>query len=135
MKSGGGNLLIVDDDEATTQTFARMLMLEGHHVRTANNAEDGLREAESRELDAIILDLRMPLINGLGFLYRLRSRERHRSTPVVIVTGDYFLDDEMTEELRALGVEVRFKPLWLEELADLARALLAGRNQGASFPS
>jgi len=128
MTSGPGNLLIVDDDEATTQTFARMLMLEGHHVRTANNAEDGLREAENRELDAIILDLRMPLINGLGFLYRLRSREHHRSTPVVVVTGDYFLDDEMAQELRALGAEVRFKPLWLEELADVARALLASRQ-------
>jgi DNA-binding response OmpR family regulator len=129
MKSGAGNLLIVDDDEATTQTFARLLMLEGHHVRTANNAEDGLREAEARHLDAIILDLRMPLINGLGFLDRLRARENHRSTPVVVVTGDYFLNDEMTDELQALGVEVRFKPLWLEDLADLARALLSARHR------
>jgi DNA-binding response OmpR family regulator len=129
MRSGAGNLLIVDDDEATTQTFARLLMLEGHQVRTANNAEDGLREAEARQLDAIILDLRMPLINGLGFLYRLRARENHRSTPVVVVTGDYFLNDEMTDELHALGVEVRFKPLWLEDLADLARALLSARQR------
>ena len=136
MKSGLGNLLIVDDDEATTQAFARMLILEGHHVTTANNAEDGLREAEGRQLDAIILDLRMPLINGLGFLYRLRSRERHRSTPVVVVTGDYCLNDEMTEELHALGAEVRYKPLWLDDLADLARALLgAGRGGSLSLPS
>ena len=58
---------------------------------------------------------------------RLRSRERHRSTPVAVVTGDHFLNDEMAEELQALGVEVRFKPLWLEDLADLARALLSAR--------
>jgi DNA-binding response OmpR family regulator len=121
---GTGHLLIVDDDKAVTQTFARMLTLDGHHVRTANSAEDGLRQAESSELDAIILDLRMPLINGLGFLYRLRARERDHHTPVVIVTGDYALDDDVTAELKDLGAEVRFKPLWLEDLVDLARALL-----------
>src|SRR6185503_565141 len=111
-QTGTGNLLIVDDDEAVTQTFARMLMLEGHYVRTANSAEAGLREAESANLDAIILDMRMPLINGLGFLYRLRARERNRHTPVVIVTGDYALEDDVTAELKILGAEVRFKPLW-----------------------
>ena len=52
-------ILIVDDDEGVTQTFARMLRLEGYHVRTAINAENGLREAEDCHPDAIILDLRM----------------------------------------------------------------------------
>jgi two-component system response regulator MtrA len=132
---GTGNLLIVDDDEAVTQTFARMLMLEGHYVRTANSAEDGLREVEASPLDAIILDLRMPLINGLGFLYRLRAREGSKRTPVVIVTGDYALDDDVTEELRVLGAEVRFKPMWLEELVDLARRLLKeSRNDQPPLP-
>ena len=68
-----GRLLIVDDDEGVTQTFAGILRLEGHQVRTAGNAQDGLREAEEFRPDAIILDLRMPLVNGLGFLYRLRE--------------------------------------------------------------
>lgn len=127
-----GHLLVVDDDEGVTQTFARMLMLEGHQVRTANSAEEGLREAESTDLDAIILDLRMPFINGLGFLYRLRERQRHRETPVVIVTGDYCLDDSVTSELRDLGVEVRFKPLWLDDLVDLARELLGEKRRRLS---
>jgi DNA-binding response OmpR family regulator len=117
-------ILIVDDDEGVTQTFARMLRLEGYHVRTAITAENGLREAEEGRPDAIILDLRMPLVDGLGFLRRLRARNDHRSTPVAIVTGDYFLDDAMSTELRELGAELRFKPLWLEDLVGLARNLL-----------
>lgn len=124
-----GQLLVVDDDEGVTQTFARMLMLEGHQVHTAHNAEEGLRQAESTDLDAIILDLRMPFINGLGFLYRLREREQNRETPVVIVTGDYCLDDSVTNELKDLGVEVRFKPLWLDDLVDLARDLLEEKRR------
>jgi DNA-binding response OmpR family regulator len=117
-------ILIVDDDEGVTQTFARMLRLEGYHVHTAINAETGLRQADRSHPDAIILDLRMPLLDGLGFLRRLRSREDHRGTPVAIVTGDYFLDDSVANELRDLGAELRFKPMWLEDLVGLARTLL-----------
>jgi DNA-binding response OmpR family regulator len=117
-------ILIVDDDEGVTQTFARMLRLEGYTVRTAVSAEKGLREAEQSQPDAIILDLRMPLVDGLGFLRRLRSHDAQRHTPVAIVTGDYFLDDAVSAELRELGAELRFKPLWLEDLVGLARNLL-----------
>lgn len=124
-----GRLLVVDDDEGVTQTFARMLMLEGHQVSTAHSAEEALREAESEHPDAIILDLRMPFINGLGFLYRLREREEHRETPVVIVTGDYCIDDDIAGELHDLGVEIRFKPLWLDDLVDLARMLLKEKRR------
>jgi len=117
-------ILIVDDDEGVTQTFARMLRLEGYQVRTAVSAEKGLVEAEHSRPDAIILDLRMPLVDGLGFLRRLRARDDQRATPVAIVTGDYFLDDSVSAELRELGAELRFKPLWLEDLVGLARNLL-----------
>jgi two-component system, OmpR family, response regulator PrrA len=117
-------ILVVDDDEGVTQTFARMLRLEGYDVRTAMNAETGLREADKSHPDAIILDLRMPLVDGLGFLRRLRARDEQRDTPVAIVTGDYFLDDQVSAELRELGAELKFKPLWLEDLVGLARHLL-----------
>ena len=117
-------ILIVDDDEGVTQTFARMLRLEGYGVRTAINAETGLREADKSHPDAIILDLRMPLVDGLGFLRRLRARDEQRDTPVAIVTGDYFLGNQVSAELRELGAELKFKPLWLEDLVGLARHLL-----------
>jgi DNA-binding response OmpR family regulator len=117
-------ILIVDDDEGVTTTFARMLRLEGFDVRTAINGEMGLREASLSNPDAIILDLRMPLVDGLRFLRRLRADVERRDTPVAIVTGDYFMDDEIATELRQLGAEVKFKPLWLEDLVGLARHLL-----------
>ena len=117
-------ILIVDDDEGVTQTFARMLKLEGYNVRTAMNAERGLTEAEESRPDAIILDLRMPLVDGLGFLRRLRAHDQQRDVPVAIVTGDYFLDDAIANELRELGAALKFKPLWLDDLVGLARDLL-----------
>ena len=117
-------LLIVDDDDATRETFTRILRLEGYEVRSATNAESGLREIESGYPDAVILDLRMPFINGLGLLYRLRAVQPHRQTPVVVVTGDQCLDDSVLAELRDLGADVRFKPLWIEDLVEVAQSLL-----------
>ena len=82
---GYETILVVDDDEAVRQSFARMLKLEGYRVRTAMNAERGLWEVAQSQPDAIILDLRMPLVDGLGFLRRLRratvtARRRWRSS-------------------------------------------------------
>ena len=101
-----------------------MLVLEGYNVRAAVSAEAGLLEAESAHPDAILLDLRMPMVDGLAFLRRLRAREDTHKTPVAIVTGDYFLDDTISNELHGLGAEVFFKPLWIEDLVRITQALV-----------
>jgi DNA-binding response OmpR family regulator len=102
-------------------------MLEGYEVRIATDAESGLREIESGYHDGVILDLRMPFINGLGLLYRLRAVHAELQTPVVVVTGDQCLEDSVIDELHELGVDVRFKPLWIEDLVEVARSLLKAR--------
>jgi DNA-binding response OmpR family regulator len=101
-----------------------MLRLEGYHVVTALSAEAGLNQAERSQPHAIILDLRMPIVNGVQFLRHIRSKSQLAEVPVAIVTGDYFLGESTASELRALGASVRFKPLWLEDLVALARTLL-----------
>ncbi|HEY7449402.1 MAG TPA: response regulator [Vicinamibacterales bacterium] len=117
-------ILIVDDDPSVTETFERMLRLEGYNVVTALSAEAGLSQAEHASPNAIILDLRMPLTDGLQFLRILRTKPGLQAVPVAIVTGDYFLDQQVSNELRELGADLRFKPLWLEDLLALARNLL-----------
>lgn len=119
------SVLIVDDDRAVADTFSRMLALEGFQVATAADAEAGLELADRSRPDAIILDLRMPIVNGLQFLRTLRTRPHLVDVPVAIVTGDYFLGESMAADLKALGAAVRFKPLWLEDLVALARALVS----------
>ena len=116
-------VLIVDDDQGVTDTFARMLRLESYTVYTAINPESGLDLAAEKRPDAIILDLRMPILSGLRFLRLLRAKPELRETRVAIVTGDYFVDDGITSQLRELGASVRFKPLWLDDLVSIARGL------------
>ena len=118
-------ILIVDDDRSVVDTFASMLKLEGYGVATALSAEAGLELAESVHPDAIILDMRMPITNGLQFLRQVRARPHLREVPIAIVTGDYFLPDSIQQELKSLGASLRFKPLWLEDLVALAKALVS----------
>jgi DNA-binding response OmpR family regulator len=74
----------------------------------------------------------MPLINGIGFLYRLRQQQAHHATPVMMITGDTSVSDEMRAELRELGAELRLKPVGLEDLLAATRQLLArGLSAGA----
>jgi two-component system response regulator MprA len=117
-------LLIVDDDPAVTEMFARMLRLEGYAVLKALTTESGLQEAAVARPDGILLDLRMPIADGLDFLRRLRAREFHRQTPVAVVTGDYCLEEKLSRELRDLGAAVYFKPLWLDDLLEITHGLL-----------
>ena len=117
-------VLIVDDDGATADSFSRTLRLEGYEVWAALSAEEGLSLAQTHQPHAIVLDLRMPLTSGLQFLRAIRAIDGLATTPVAIVTGDYGLEDEVRDEIRALGAELWFKPIWIEELVTLARELL-----------
>src|SRR5712691_10819331 len=121
-------ILIVDDDETGLQTFAKALTLEGYDVRVAASPLTGLQEIDDTPPDAILLDLRMPFVNGIGFLYRLRAHEAHRHTPVAIITGDSCIDDPAMSELRDLEAQVVFKPLWLEEVISVTKNLLDKRR-------
>ena len=124
-ESATRTILIVDDDTSVTDTFARMLKLEGFEVATAINAEAGLELADHVRPNAIILDMRMPITNGLQFLRALRAKPHLVEIPVAIVTGDYFLPDPIQQELQSLGASIRFKPLWMDDLIALARTLVA----------
>jgi DNA-binding response OmpR family regulator len=118
-------ILIVDDDRSVADTFARILKLEGFEVATAMSAEAGMEIADSAAPDAIILDMRMPITNGLQFLRLIRSKPHLVEVPVAIVTGDYFLADGIQTELRSLGASIRFKPMYLEDLLTLARTMVS----------
>jgi DNA-binding response OmpR family regulator len=124
-ESATRTILIVDDDRSVADTFARMLKLEGFRVATALSAETGLELADTVNPDAIILDMRMPITNGLQFLRMIRAKPHLASVPVAIVTGDYFLSEPIQHELKSLGASIRFKPLWLEDLIALARTLIS----------
>ena len=107
-----------------------MLRLEGYEVWAAHSADEGLTLAQTHRPHAIILDLRMPLTSGLQFL-RADSRDSRprptRRSPSSPATTTWTKPSR--DEIKALGAELRYKPLWLEELVTLARELLTRARQ------
>jgi two-component system OmpR family response regulator len=117
-------ILVVDDDPATNDQYARFLKLDGFDVVTAFDGEEALRKAAACRPDLIVSDLCMPGLDGLQLLTAVRSVEALKHVPVVVVTGDYFVDDGTAARLHELGAEIRFKPLWIEDLARIVERLI-----------
>ena len=117
-------VLIVDDNASVTDAFSRTLRLDGYEVWSALSPDEGLTLARIHRPHAIILDLRMPLPGAMQFLRGIRTLPGMTHVPVAIVTGDYHMDEPQEHELQALGAQLHYKPLWLNELVTLARDLL-----------
>ena len=93
-------LLVVDDDLDTCANLADILSDIGYEVRTAPDAATALRSLEEYAFDIVLLDLKMPGMDGLQ-LYRELKR-RSASTVAILITG--FADAETRERAEQLGV-------------------------------
>lgn len=121
-------VLIVDDDATALEFFEQMLIEEGCVVRAVRTVEAGLAEVAAFTPDAILLDLHLPLRNGLECLRSLRAAPLRLLTPVAILTGDYFLDDDIARELEGLGARIHFKPVWDTDLRQIVGGLVSQRT-------
>src|SRR5882724_5012480 len=126
------HILIIDDREEVRDAFSRALALDGYDTRTAENADSAMQLVEAMEPDAILLDFMMPVVNGLGFLHRLR--ETHRRTPVAVITGKSDVDDGTVREIHGLAAVIRFKPISIAQIHAVVRQLLTKRqpSEGAA---
>jgi DNA-binding response OmpR family regulator len=112
------NVLLVEDDPSVLEMYRLKLELDGYRVNTALDGEDGLRKAGDLRPDIIFLDIRLPKIDGLEVLRKLRMDDRTREIPVIILSN-YDEDDLVARGLR-LGaheylIKARTTPTSLSE--------------------
>ena len=103
------NLVFVDDDNITNLLMQRMLKHSSFVVHTFTKTTDAQAFITSNEVDILIVDLRMPVMNGIDFLKQLDLPSRtHRINRVIIQTG---LEPEKSvrDELISLGYELIIK--------------------------
>ena len=120
-------VLVIDDDVAVDESFGEMLSAAGYDVHAEGSCSAGIAYLEKSTPSVLILDLHLPDATGLECLRRLRQLAQHRQLPVAILTGDYFMDEEIAKELQALGASVFFKPVWEDDLLRIVRQLLGAR--------
>jgi two-component system NtrC family response regulator/two-component system nitrogen regulation response regulator GlnG len=120
-----GDILLVDDDDQLRGSFKRLLEMEGHKARAAASGEAALALADEAMPDAVIMDVRMPGLDGLGALRLLREKEPR--LPVIIMTA-YSTTESAIEATRLGAFDYILKPFDIPDvLALLDRALEAGR--------
>jgi len=119
--AGTSTVLVVEDDRAVREALRRALELEGYRVLTAEDGQAGLDLVAEARPDAVILDVMMPILDGLSACRRLRAR-RDR-TPVLILTARSEIPDRVSG-LDAGADDYLAKPFDLEELFARLRALL-----------
>jgi CheY-like chemotaxis protein len=80
-------VLFVEDDPAVAQMYKLKLELDGYSVEIATDGEQAVTRATSEPPDIVFLDIRLPKLDGLGVLEALRSDQRTRQLPVVILSN------------------------------------------------
>lgn len=82
-----GRLLVVDDNKLNRDVLKRRLQRQGHAVEVAEGGEQALGMMAEQQFDLLLLDIMMPGMNGLQVLKRLKSDERLRAIPVIVISA------------------------------------------------
>jgi two-component system phosphate regulon response regulator PhoB len=88
-------ILVIEDERALVEVLAANLEREGFEVLAAYDGQDGLRQAQLKLPDLVVLDLMLPLKPGLEVCRELRNGSRTRETPIIMVTAKGEESDEL----------------------------------------
>jgi two-component system response regulator MprA len=120
-------IVVVDDDEALRNAVRRALRLEGYDVAMAVDGADALDQLGSMRADVVVLDVLMPVLDGITVCRRLR--DSGDQTPILMLTARDAVNDRVTG-LDAGADDYLTKPFALEELLARVRALLRRNEPG-----
>jgi two-component system response regulator MprA len=124
------HILVIDDDPTVTRLLRRTLVYEGYAVSVAADGSEGLRLAREGPPDLVILDVMLPLVDGLEVCRRLRAIGE---LPVLMLTAR----DEVADRVRGLDSgadDYLVKPFATDELLARLRALLRRRRDAEETP-
>jgi len=120
----GEKVLVVDDELEIRDLLGRFLTEQGYEVMVASNGEEALELAEKENPKAILLDIKMPGIDGIETCKRLKAKEKTRFIPVIMATA---LWDTYLDAIEAGAEDFVTKPFNLTELSHRVKSILRVR--------
>ncbi|HEY3725012.1 MAG TPA: response regulator transcription factor [Acidimicrobiia bacterium] len=117
----GSRVLIAEDDRSVRESLVLALGVEGYDVEAVNDGAQALESVAQREPDVIVLDIMMPVLDGLTVCRRLRAGNCR--TPILMLTARHEVSDRVSG-LDAGADDYLAKPFSLDELLARLRALL-----------
>ena len=126
LKSDQKNILVVDDDMRVRTIFSSILRKEGYRVTSVKDGYETIKAIDEESFDLALVDLRMPGLDGIQVLERVKSRRLQ--TRVIIYTG-YGSVEDAVEAMRKGAADYLTKPFSPNELAlSVKKALENGRD-------
>ncbi len=121
-------ILFIEDDPMNRRVVRDMLFVAGLPLAEADSGVAGIARMEREPFDVLLLDLRMPGMDGFEVIRALRGRDDAlRHMPIMVVTAD--ASPGLEEECLAAGADaVLFKPIAMQSLFDGIAALLVDRS-------
>ncbi|UCH50515.1 MAG: PAS domain S-box protein [Chloroflexota bacterium] len=118
-------ILVVDDEKVVRDIANRVLTGEGHKVETIHTADEALKKIEGHKYDLILLDIKMPGMNGMELYKRIQKIDKSLAQGVVFITGDVMGADteKFLSDNKVAHIE---KPFSAEELSSEVKHALAG---------
>ena len=114
-------VLIVDDEKGVRDLLHSFLKATGYQTIMASNGDEAIELAKSESPNAILLDVKMPGIDGIETCKRLRAEDKTRFIPVIMVTG---FGTNMKEATDAGADDLINKPFNLTDLALRVKSIL-----------
>lgn len=120
-------VLLIEDDRRLVDVVSQELELLGHDVALALNGREGIKKAEEGSPDAIVIDIRLPRMEGLRTVAQLRKNPKTRSIPILGISGMTRPGDE--KKCLDAGCDgYLVKPFTHRELGAALRTLLNQKN-------
>jgi two-component system nitrogen regulation response regulator NtrX len=119
-------ILIVDDEEIVRLTMTEQFSYLGYRALAVENGLLGIRELQNEDYDAVFVDLKMPVLDGMEFLRQVR--DLYPDLPVIVMTGHG--SDETGKEVLASGAFAFLKkPFRLDDIRALLKRLETGNQE------
>lgn len=116
-------IMVVDDDPNLRVLLQQMLAFRGFVVVEAENGEDALEKVDSVHLDAIVLDVMMPVLDGITVCRQLRKNPKYSTIPIIMLSGKVH-QEAIQEGMAAGATKYLCKPIPMSELIDEIKSVL-----------
>ena len=122
-------ILVVEDNEDNRDMISRRLQRRGYMVVHAANGQEAVEMAARERPDLILMDVSLPVMDGLEATRRIRARAQTQTTPIIAVTA-HAMSDDRDKALRAGCDDYHAKPVELPRLVAQMEVLLARTATG-----